>query len=118
MAPATTAASRAGPWGMGECWTCTPDMCTGGYPNLEEVLLGILLYMAGWTLVCGPMVVAVIRLLPLVVTLCMAELGVELHRCFIGADRWALQMRLLLTFSNCLVLLSKSAQLRSTERRK
>jgi hypothetical protein len=30
MAPATTAASRAGPWGMVECWTCTAALCTGG----------------------------------------------------------------------------------------
>jgi hypothetical protein len=68
--------------------------------------------------VCGPIVdVAVIRLLPLLVTLCMAELGVEIHRCFIGAHRWALQKRLVLKFSDCLLLLSKSAHLRSTERR-
>lgn len=88
--------SRFSGWALGDgrMLDLHPRYVYWRYPNLVEVLLGILLYLAGWTLVCGPIVVAVIQLLPLLVTLCMAELGVEIHRCFIGADRWALQKRL------------------------
>lgn len=55
-------------------------------PNLVEVLAAALLGAAAWGVVRGLPAVP-LWVVPLLLALCAAELGVEIYRCFLGADR-------------------------------
>lgn len=55
-------------------------------PNLVEVLAAVLLGAAAWAAARG-LPTVLVPVLTMVLALSTAELGVELYRCFLGADR-------------------------------